>query len=318
MDNEQLIAGIVLGSNSFHLVTARLRDGRLTGEAHLQEAVQLAMGMTADGKIEPAYVERARTCFESFASELAKAPPDRVAAVATGVLREAANAAAVLDTAARVLGMPVHVLSGRDEALLTFAGVALTFDTFDDNRLVVDIGGGSTELIVGRGFAVQGVESAVIGSAAVMRRYFVGERVTADDLTAAESGIADALQPAAASLGRYGWAEAVGTGGTVLAAGRIMQMARMCGSAISRKGLERFKAAIREGRLAELGEGIATPERLAMLPGGVALLCAIFDVFGLERIKMSPGALREGVLVMVARGQLPGRVRSDDSAENAS
>lgn len=284
----------------------RREKDSLVREKHLQESVQLAAGMNADGEIEPEYVERARACLARFANELAADRPAIAAAVATGILRRAGNAEKVLRHAADTLRVPVHVLSGEDEALLTYVGVVLTFEPVDGNRLVIDIGGASTEVVIGRRYTVVWRESTDLGCIPLTRHYFSGRDITADTFATAERELRHALQPLADVLHRSGWCEAVGTGGTIMAAGAIMQVQRMCGSAISSKSLERLKNAIIERPLDEIGKDIATPERLAILPGGVALLTAIIDACGIERLRMSPSALREGVLAMLARGELPG------------
>lgn len=300
------IAGLVLGSNSFHLLTVRRDGDRLVGEEHFQEAVQLAGGLTPDGDLDAASLERARACLERFAEKLHAFGPGTAAAAATGVLRRAGNAGELLRTAADTLGVPVHVLSGDDEALLTYVGVTLTFRAAGASRLVIDIGGGSTELVVGNGYTVSRRRSIDLGCIPVTRRFFPGGGIRADAFAAAEEALRRALQPVAGALSGTGWSEVVGTGGTIMGAGAVMQVRRLCGSAISRKGLDRFKSAMIEQRLDDLGEGIVTPERMAILPGGVALLSALFDVLEIQRMAMSPGALREGVLVMLARNALPG------------
>lgn len=306
MNQSDLIAGLVLGSNSFHLLTARRDGSKLVPEEHIQETVQLAAGLDAEGNLDSASLDRARTCLDRFAGTLQAHQPDRAAAVATGVLRQAGNAGDLVRSAAATLGVPVHVLNGRDEALLTYVGVTLTFRTVEGRRLVIDIGGASTELVIGQGLAVAQRESVNLGCIPVTRRFFTDGAISADAFTAAEDEITRTLQPLAAELRNTDWSETVGTGGTIMAAGGVMQMRRLCGSAISRKGLDRFKSAMIEQRLEALGEGIVTPERMAILPGGLALLSAVFDVFQIDRMAMSPGALREGVLVMLARDELPG------------
>ncbi|MDZ7841542.1 MAG: hypothetical protein U5R46_12140 [Gammaproteobacteria bacterium] len=306
MSQSNLIAGLVLGSNSFHLLTARRDDTRLVGEEHFQEAVQLAGGLTPDGDLDAASLERARACLEHFAEKLHALGPGTAAAAATGVLRRAGNAGALLRTAADTLGVPVHVLSGDDEALLTYVGVTLTFRTAEDSRLVIDIGGGSTELVIGRGYAVARRQSIDLGCIPITRRFFPAGGISADAFAAAEEEIRRSLAPVAGALSGTGWSEVVGTGGTIMGAGAVMQIRRLCGSAITPKALDRLRTAMIEQRLDALGEGIVTRERMAILPGGVALMCALFDVLEIQRMAMSPGALREGVLVMLARNELPG------------
>lgn len=306
MNQSNLVAGLVLGSNSFHLLTARRDGARLAGEEHFQEAVQLAAGLSDDGRLDAPSLARARACLDRFAAILRERAPGHAGAVATGVLRRAGNAGELLRAAADALDVPVHVLSGEDEALLTYVGVTLTFRAAEGMRLVIDIGGGSTELVIGSGYAVAHRQSVDLGCIALSRRFFPGMIISADAFAAAEEEIHRALEPAAGALPGTNWNEVVGTGGTIMSAGAVMQVRRLCGSAITRKALDRFKTAMIEQRLEALGEGIVTAERLAILPGGVALLGALFDVLGLERMAMSPGALREGVLVMLARNELPG------------
>jgi exopolyphosphatase / guanosine-5'-triphosphate,3'-diphosphate pyrophosphatase len=318
VNQTRLIAGLVLGSNSFHMLTARHDGTQLKLEDHFQEAVQLAAGLNADGGLEADSLDRASACLERFGRKLRALQPGRAAAVATGVLRQAGNAGALLRAAGATLGIPVRVLSGLDEALLTYVGVALTFKVAEGSRLVIDIGGGSTELVVGRSHTVARRESVDLGCIPVTRRFFSAGRVSADAFAAAEDEVRQTMQAAAAGLRAAGWDEAVGTGGTIMGAGAIMQVRRMCGSRISRKGLDRLKAAMIEQRLEELGDGIVTPQRMTILPGGVAILSALFDTLRIDRMAMSPGALREGVLVMLARNELPGTAVVPDSTPPAA
>jgi len=296
-----LIAGLVLGSNSFHLLTARREADRLVWEDHHQEAVGLAAGLGDDGYLDPDRIDRARGCLQRFAAVLGEVRPARVGVIATGVFRKALDAPQLVEAASGLLGVPVRVVSDRDEATLSYVGLGLTFGIPEGNRLVIDLGGGTTELVIGRGLNVQHAESLDIGCIGATHRFFTDAGDAAAAFDAAENAFRASLESLCARLQAVGWEETVGTGGTIMGAGTIMQLRRLGGSAITRKGLDRLKNAIVEGRLEELGREVVTGERLAILPGGVALISAMLDVLGIDRMRMAPGALREGLMVMLAR-----------------
>ncbi len=298
----QLLVAITLGSNSFHMVAANLEGDRIVKGDHWQQTVRLADGVSDEQRLSASAFERGLHCLAGFSDALRKLKPVAVAAVGTGVLRHAANAGEFIDSASRVLGVPVKVLSGRDEGFLVYVGVAQTLGVPDDNSLVMDLGGGSTEFIVGRKRTLLHLSSLDIGCVDVSQRFFSDGFVTEPALTAAEAELRHRLAVETRALRDVGWSHAIGTGGTILSVGAVIQRHRLGGTALTGNGLMRLRQRLLEaGRADEIAEGVLSPERIQVLPGGFAVLSAIFDVLGLERMAMSGGALREGVLVQTAR-----------------
>ena len=157
------LAAVDIGSNSFRLEIGQLVAGKYRRIDYLKDTVRLGAGLDADGLLADAAAERGLACLARFAERLRGCPPHQVRAVATQTLREARNRDAFLDRAQRALGLPIEVISGREEARLIFAGVA-RLQSSRRPRLVVDIGGRSTEMILGHGTTPLRVESFGIGS----------------------------------------------------------------------------------------------------------------------------------------------------------
>jgi exopolyphosphatase / guanosine-5'-triphosphate,3'-diphosphate pyrophosphatase len=300
-DNGEVLAAITLGSNGFHLLLARRTGNRLEPLDHLGENVQLGGSLDERGRLDDGTLQRAMDCLRGFALRLADARPDRVAAIATGTLRHASNAPALLEQAQSVLGVPVQVVSGRDEALLMYLGAANTQSLGDGRNLVLDIGGGSTELVIGQGQRLHAVTSVEIGAHAVTRRFFADARVSEEAMAAAEEWVAETLRPASEQLRAIGWDQVVGTAGSVLAVATVIQRHRWGGRMISGAGLARVRAElIAAGDPGPMSQEVLSPERTRLLPAAVALLGGLYREFALERMSLANGALREGLLVRMA------------------
>ncbi len=299
-----LIAGVLLGSNSFHGIVVRHEGTELKPEAHFQESVQLAAGLDSGLRLSQEVYDKGLAWLERLARELAELNAGRSGAVATGVLRRAVNAGEFLHAAERILGMPVKVLSGGEEAFLTYVGVASTYGMNDRARLIIDQGGGSTELVVGRSTRVLSAASADVGCIAPSRRFFADGAVTRERFAEAERWASAAIRPAIDALGGKQWDEIIGAGGTVKSAGAVIQLRRLGGRAITREGLARLTQALEDaGSVAALCESILAPERIKVLPGGIAVLQVLFDELAIDRLLISEGTVREGLLVALAQGR---------------
>ncbi|HEY5559069.1 MAG TPA: exopolyphosphatase [Steroidobacteraceae bacterium] len=311
MARHETLAAVDLGSNSFHLLVGRIVDGQVYPLDTLREQVQLGAGLTADKRLDRASQARALDVLAQFRERLRGLPRDAVRAVGTNALRVAKNAAAFLREARDTLGFPIEVIAGREEARLIYLGVAHALPPAENRRLVVDIGGGSTELIVGQGLKPRLMESLYMGCVSSSLRHFPEQRI---DKRSMKSAVLEARQELAAvsrSYLRSGWQEAVGSSGTARSIESILAANGFAANGITRDGLERLRELLIE-------TGRADPDRIAglkaaraaVLPGGFAVMYAVFDELDIERMAVSEAALRHGVLY-----DLLGRVEHHDMRE---
>ncbi|MFO0728361.1 MAG: exopolyphosphatase [Myxococcota bacterium] len=300
------LAGIDLGSNSFHMIVARVVQGQLHVVDRLRERVQLGAGLDRDRHLTGEAERRAISCLERFGQRLRDLPAANIRAVGTNTLRQAKNARDFLERAEAALGHPIEVISGREEARLVYLGVA--YDLSDDSgrRLVVDIGGGSTECILGERFEPLETDSLYMGCVSYSLRFFPDGRIKRDDFKDAEIAARVELQTIERRYRSLGWDHAIGSSGTVVA---IDQVLRAQGDdAITPRGLKRLKKAMLQAEHTSKLDFPGLPsDRANVFPGGVAILSAVFDAFGLESMSAATGALREGLLY-----DLLGRFRHED------
>ncbi len=297
-----------LGSNSFHMLIARVVQGELHILDRMRETVRLAAGLDDDKRITNEARERALACLARFGQRIADLPEGAVRAVGTNTLRRAHNARGFLRKARAALGHPIEVLPGREEARLIYLGVAHDISDDAGRRLVVDIGGGSTECIVGERFEPLLTDSLHMGCVSFSEEFFKGGVIDRDRFRAAEIGARLELQTIERSYRAEGWNEAVGSSGTINAIAEILRLSNWTKSGITREGLRRLrKTMVAAGHVTKLELPGLTPERRPVLPGGVAILGAIFDSLGVEVMRTSSFALREGLLY-----DLLGRIRHED------
>lgn len=296
------LAAIDLGSNSFHLLVASYRNSQLQIISRLGEKVQLAAGLDHGGALDEASMARGLECLTNFAPLLQGVTPDRLRIVGTSALREAANREAFIERIRARLGHRIEVISGSEEARLIYLGAAsaLTEQALDNDhrRLVIDIGGGSTEFIIGEGFEPLALESRRLGCVTFTRRFFADGMITDAHLRQAELAALSVLAKIRLPYRELGWREAIGTSGTIKAAAAVLAA---CGASregvITREGMNELRR-----RLIELKhldsvalEGL-NPDRARVFPAGMAILGAIFEAFELASLRYADGALREGVL----------------------
>ena len=307
-----MLAALDLGSNSFHIVVAQCVLGQLRVVDRLRETVRMAEGLNALGGLSPAVRERALGCLSRFGQRIADIPPRQVRAVATNSVRQLRDPDTFLKPAEAALGHGIDVISGREEARLVYLGVAHEQPPQPGmKRLVIDIGGGSTECIIGRGFEPIERESLQVGCIASSLRFFDGGKLNRKRWNAGLTEVSAQLQQFAATYRVLGWDEAIGTSGTHKAIGNICAALKLTKGAITAEGI----AAIRE-RILQAGhiDDITLPslsdDRRPIIAGGVLVLEALFATLGLERLQVSKAALREGVLY-----DLLGRGGVDDPRE---
>lgn len=291
------LAAVDLGSNSFYCQVARVVGDQLYPLDSLREPVRLAAGLTADKLLDEAAQERALACLHRFAERLRGFDRHAVRAVGTNALRVAKNSRRFLDRATEVLGFPIEIVAGREEARLTYLGVAHSLPASRDRRLVIDIGGGSTECIIGSQYKPQRLESLFMGCVTYSLRFFPGGRLSRNAFKQAELAARHELQPIGATFGHQSWSEAIGSSGTLRAIAQLMQVNGYDDGAITPCGLDRLRAAmIRAGDLGALALDGLRADRLPVLPGGLAIIRAAMTELEIERMTVAAGAMREGVL----------------------
>jgi len=311
MARPDTLAAVDLGSNSFHLQIGRVVDGQIYPLDAVREVVRLGGGLTADKRIDRATQAIALEALAKLAERLRGFPRQAVRAVGTNTLRVAKNAPQFLRDARQALGFPIEVISGREEARLIYLGVAHSLPPAEHRRLVVDIGGGSTEFIIGTGFDPQLTESLYMGCVSYSLKYFPDGKVDKAAMKAAELAARQELASIVRGYREAGWQEAIASSGTARSLENILRENGYAGDGLTREGLDRLRSALIKHERAD-PDRIAglRPNRAPVLPGGLAIMGAVFDELGIESMKVSDGALRHGVLY-----DLLGRVQHRDMRE---
>ncbi|BAU77162.1 exopolyphosphatase [Metapseudomonas furukawaii] len=292
-----LIAAIDLGSNSFHMVVAKADHGEIRILERLGDKVQLAAGLDEARNLNEESMQRGLDCLRRFAQMIAGLPEGAVRIVGTNALREAHNRAEFIRRAEAILGHPVEVISGREEARLIYLGVSHTLPDTPGRRLVADIGGGSTEFIIGQRFESQLRESLQMGCVSYTQRYFRDGKITPARYAQAYTAARLELMGIEYSLRRLGWQEAVGASGTLRAVGLAIKAAGLGNGEINPEGLAWLKRKLfKLGDVEKIDLDGVKPDRRPIFPAGLAIAEAIFDALELNRMTHSEGALREGVL----------------------
>jgi len=290
------LAAVDMGSNSFRLEIGQLQHGRYRRVDYLKETVRLGAGLDADGHLTEDAAQRGLECLARFASRLADFAPERVRAVATQTLREARNRDAFLARACTALGYPIEVISGREEARLIYAGVA-HLQPGDEPRLVVDIGGRSTELILGQGCRPLAAESFGVGCVSLSMRHFADGRLTAEAFRAAQVEAGAELEEALQPFARERWREALGSSGTAGAVSQVLAAAGVSDGSITPQALRWcIERCIEAGHVDRLDLPGLKADRRAVLPGGLAILYTLAANFDIDVLRPAKGALRQGVL----------------------
>jgi exopolyphosphatase/guanosine-5'-triphosphate,3'-diphosphate pyrophosphatase len=300
MPRHDTLAAVDLGSNSFHLQIGRVVDGQIYPLDALREVVRLGAGLTAEKRIDRATQAAALETLARFAERLRGFARPAVRAVGTNALRVAKNSPQFLREARAILGFPIEVISGREEARLIYLGVAHSMPPAQGEknarRLVVDVGGGSTEFIIGTGLEPQLTESLYMGCVSYMK-YFPDGKIDKARLKEAELAARQEISSLKKQYRETGWDEAVGSSGTARSVENILRENGLAAEGITRDGLEKLRAMLLKHEKAD-PERIAglRPNRAPVLPGGVAILSAVLDELDIGEMRVSEGALRHGVL----------------------
>ncbi len=302
------IAAVDLGSNSFHMKVARVVDGELHVVDRLREMVRLGAGLREDKRLSFDAQARALACLQLFGQRLRGMPPGTVRAAGTNTLRQARNAEAFLLAGEQILGHPIEIISGLEEARLIYLGAAHGIGASSERRLVVDIGGGSTELIVGEGFTPPQRESLHMGCVSMSQSYFPDGEITPRQMEMAEMAARLEMRPVQNAFRTAGWQSAVGCSGSIRSIRDVVCASGWSDAGITLSSLLKLrKALLKAGSVGKLEVEGLKEERLPVFPGGVAVLLGVFQALGIEQMGISDQAMREGLLY-----DLLGRFQHED------
>ena len=305
---EQLLAAIDLGSNSFHIVVAQLDQGELRTVDVMSDKVQLAAGINDKRFLTEEAKQRGLDCLSRFAQRVKDLPRDAVRIVGTNALREAKNSREFIDEAESILGTSLEIIAGREEARLIYLGVAHTLADDKGSRLVIDIGGGSTEFIIGERFEPRVMESLHMGCVSFTKRYFHDDAISPKSFKRAQTAALQELQSIKYHYKEIGWDSAVGSSGTIKAVRNACISKGYSDDKITKEALHTLRDEILSySHSSEIDIEGLKPERQKVLPAGIAILCAAFEALDIKEMTFSEGALREGVLYDMA-----GRLRHED------
>ena len=309
----EFVAAVDLGSNSFHMVVGRTINGRMQVVDRIKEMVQLAAGLDQNDEIDDKAKYRALSCLERFGQRLRGFERRGVRIVGTNTLRKAQNSREFLVAAETALGYPIEIIAGREEARLIYQGVVQSMAEMGEQRLVIDIGGGSTEFVIGRRYTPLQTESLYMGCVSMSRNCFPDGVITEQAMRQAELTAAQELEPIQTPYKRTGWDQAIGASGTILAIHEVVQSRGWSDDGISYESLQRLREhLLRTGHVEKLDFPGLPRRRVQVFAGGVAILWATFNALGIRRIDCSNGALREGIL-----HDLVGRLAQSDMREES-
>ncbi len=297
MQNGTGLAAVDLGSNSFRLEIVRLDHGQFERTEYLKETIRQGNGLDAERNLSANAMQRGWDCLARFGERLAGFKKNQVRAVATQTLREARNRDLFLARANDILGFPIDVISGREEARLIYRGVAKMLPQSAERRLVADIGGRSTELILGQGFEPGTMESYRVGSIAWSTRYFADGQFTKSAFQMAEIAAKAVLDEALNAYRRESWDVAYGSAGTIGAVGDVLAAAGWPAGSVSKAGLDWLVGKLQEAQNADkLRLAGMKEDRRAIIGGGVSILRALFDLLQIDTMQAAAGGLRHGLL----------------------
>jgi exopolyphosphatase / guanosine-5'-triphosphate,3'-diphosphate pyrophosphatase len=297
VEPETLLAAVDLGSNSFRLEIGRYENGRIQRVDYLKETVRQGGDLDEDRNLKPEAIERGLKCLARFGETLKGFPKHHVRAVATQTLREAKNRDIFLKQAKKALGYEVEVISGVEEARLIYEGVSRLLPQSDERRLVIDIGGRSTEFILGQYLKAETTDSLRVGSVAWSLKYFADGQLTEKNFQRAEIAAESFLDAVADVYQRVNWDVAYGASGTVGAVAEVLSNAGFDQHKITRKGLAWLRHQLIKAKTVDKVDLVGIKDdRKPVMAGGLSIVIAIFDLLKLDELNVATGALRHGLL----------------------
>ena len=311
-DAPEVIAAVDLGSNSFHMIVAELRHGQLAIIDRIRETVRLAEGLSKKGDLSDAARDRAVHCLARFGQRLRDVHADNVRAAGTSTIRRAREDSNFMVEAESALGHPIEVISGIEEARLIYTGVTHSLPANDGLRLVMDIGGGSTELILGDGTRPRALESLHLGCVSMTERFFGDGRLSRKAFDKARLSAQLELRPVKAFFRGSREVEAIGTSGTINSAAAVALELGIIESGDLTLGAveELIERLLAFDRIMNIELRGLSERRAQVWPGGLSILAELMQVLRVDKLKVSDGALREGLLY-----DLLGRMRHEDARE---
>jgi exopolyphosphatase / guanosine-5'-triphosphate,3'-diphosphate pyrophosphatase len=307
----EIIAAVDLGSNSFHMIVGELRHGQLAIIDRIRETVRLAEGLSSMGELSVDARQRALDCLSRFGQRLRDMKAGSVRAAGTSTIRQAREDSSFMSEAEALLGHPIEVISGIEEARLVYKGVTHSLPPTDGMRLVTDIGGGSTEVILGQASAPRALESLHVGCVSMTERFFPGGEITTAGFKKARMAVRLELRPVKAFFRGATGIQAIGTSGTIRATAAVAQELGLVDSGITLQTVESLIDTVLEFKsVDELSLKGLSERRAQVWPGGLSILAELLKTFRIEEMKVSDGALREGLLY-----DLLGRLQHEDARE---
>ena len=310
---QQTLAAIDLGSNSFHMIVANMVDGNIVVVDRIRDSVRLAAGLDKHRNISPEASDRALACLRRFGERIQGLPDEAVSAVGTNTLRKAKNSNDFLIAAHDALGYDIETITGLEEARLIYLGVAHSMAGAEGRRLVVDIGGGSTELIVGEKFDTLYRESLYMGCVSMSRKWFANGKLTTQTFRSAHIQAMLELRSVQDFYSSLDWQTAIGASGSIKSIGKVSEQMGWSDTGITADSLAKIRQAMLDaGDIKSLKLKGLSDERKPVFPGGVIVLSAVFEALNINRMLVSDGSLREGLLY----DQID-RIRHDDVRDNS-
>jgi exopolyphosphatase/guanosine-5'-triphosphate,3'-diphosphate pyrophosphatase len=297
MQDGEVIASVDLGSNSFHMLVARVEAGQLQVIDRMKEMVRLAGGLDEHGYLSQAAIERGLDCLRRFGQRLSGMRRGRVRIVGTNTLRAAKNGSTFIRRAQHAIGHPIEIIGGREEARLVYLGVAHSDVPVDGRRLVIDIGGGSTELIIGEGFEPVRMESVPLGCVRLTNDHFHDGKYDKSRMLKAERRAELELMSYQRAYRQMGWSRAVGSSGTARSLATVAEANGWGDGSLTLAALDSIRRAVlKAGKHDKLSLAGLSEDRRPVFVGGLVAMRAIFEALGIERMAISDGALREGLI----------------------
>ena len=307
----EIIAGVDLGSNSFHMVVGELRHGQLAIIDRIKETVRLAEGLSSSGDLSDAARQRALDCLSRFGERLREVQAGSVRAAGTSTIRRAREDSTFMAEAEALLGHPIEVISGIEEARLIYTGVTHSMPPTDGLRLVVDIGGGSTEVILGRGAMPKALESLDMGCVSMTERFFPAGEITRAGFKKARMAARLELRPVKAFFRGAKDIHAIGTSGTILSTEAVAQSLGLIDTALTLDAIEALIEKVLEfSSVNDLNLKGLSERRAQVWPGGLSILAEVMNTLRIKELRISDGAVREGLLY-----DLLGRLQHEDARE---
>ncbi len=307
----EIVAAVDLGSNSFHMIVAELRHGQLAVIDRIRETVRLAEGLSNKNKLSPDARARALDCLSRFGQRLRDVKEGNVRAAGTETIRRVSEKSGFLREAEQLLGHPIDVISGLEEARLVYTGVGSSVPPTDGLRLVTDIGGGSTEIILGQAEKTRAVESLHIGCVSMTERFFPDGHISAHGFAEARVAAQLELRPVKAFFRKSAELQAIGTSGTIRATLAVAQQLGLAETGLTLPVIESLIDIVLQHESVDQLQIKGLSERRSQVwPGGLAILAELISALRIEEMGVSDGALREGLLY-----DLLGRLQHEDARE---